>query len=262
MRSLVGASAAICAALSCTAPAQEQTLQAPVVPDTAAVIVDSVWRDGDQVAIAYSVTLGPRWRGEMLSLAVEPGVPLTRVGSAPPARWLDRKATYEGRDVVQWMALARLDRPTAGSTTTEFVIKARAVLGPVSFLVERYHAPLLTSEDQLGDSIEIPSFWEQGFGGSVLGPAGPVGTSPRDRGDQLANDVAGWCEAASNVPRGICESLGRKATDVKNAASGSQTQNLEQSVRVLRAELDAQRGKHVPEAVYWRLVADLLMVGP
>jgi hypothetical protein len=245
-------------ASGCTTPPAPEILAPPTSPDTASVTIDSVWREGDQVAIAYSVTLGRMWEGEMLSLAIEPGVPLTQVSSAPPARWLDRKATYDGRDVVQWMALGRVDRPTTGSTTAEFVIRARAVLGAVPFLVQRYHAPLLTSEDQLGDSIAIPTFWEQGFGGMVLGPAGPVRASAADRGTQLVSDVTEWCAASSSVPRGICESLARNAGEVRDA-SGS---DLDRVTRVFRSELDAQRGKHVPDAVYWRLVADLLMVAP
>lgn len=257
----LAAGATVCVSFACSpAPAPiRQGTQASAAPDVVTITVDSVWREGDQVAVAYHVALGQPWQGKMIAFLIQPGVPLQSIGSVAPDHWLDRKATYDGRNTIEWAAFDSEDQLGAGQALSGFVMKSRSILGAVPFLVERDEPAALTSEEQLGDSVKITPVWARGSGGTVLGPIAPLPASPADRASQLADDITSWCAADTSVPHGICQSLSNKAAAVQSAAG---TPNLDQPVRVFRAELDAQRGKHVIESVYWRLVADLLMVAP
>jgi hypothetical protein len=255
---LLTAGTALCASLACS-PAPTPAQRSADVVNSVTVSVDSVWREADRLVVAYHVALGQTWQGRMLALLIQPGVSLQTVTTDAPDHWLGRKATYDGRNTLEWIAFSPDDQIGAGQELGGFVLKTRALLGGVPFLVERDVPPVLTSEEQLGDSVKITPVWESGTGGTILGPLAPLPANPADRAKQLLDDVTGWCTADLSVPRGVCESLSNKAAAVQAAAGSS---SLDQLVRVFRAEVNAQRGKHVTEGVYWRLVADLVMVAP
>lgn len=120
-----------------------------------------------------------------------------------------------------------------------------------------------------GDTFEVyaienpePGIWEVALFGADV-PAGGEDvtfvwtTVPSEGGTMdiasLLAEVQEACGRGGISPRGICRSLEAKLMAAQRALDRGRLHTAKHQLRAFLAELDAQRGKHVPEDVYLRL---------